>query len=201
MNRMFASAAVLSTSILLSACDTGDLPVAMNGVDGGPTDGASTGSQGGAAGSGGQGGDGASAGVAGSAGGQTGGAAGAGGSGGSAGDAGGGCTGSAPPCFGDNLAMCCGQDPAGRATCQGGLWMCGGAEAPGCNGISCILGSKCDAGGVDAGGCVDLVPVHCFGTDTSKCCGKDPIGFATCECTGWKCGGGPAPGCNGTPCP
>jgi len=51
----------------------------------------------------------------------------------------GGCTGSAPPCFGNNSQGCCGQDPSGLATCQSGTWMCGSAVAPGCNGVSCLF--------------------------------------------------------------
>jgi hypothetical protein len=49
-----------------------------------------------------------------------------------------GCTGTAPNCFGNDVHACCGQDPAGRAICEGGTWMCGGAPAPGCNGSSCL---------------------------------------------------------------
>jgi hypothetical protein len=56
----------------------------------------------------------------------------------------GGCTGTAPLCFGDNANMCCGNDPAGFAVCANGAWMCMGAPAPGCNGVSCL---QPDAGG------------------------------------------------------
>jgi hypothetical protein len=50
----------------------------------------------------------------------------------------GGCPGIAPPlCFGSSSQGCCGQDPAGQATCVAGAWMCGAAPAPGCDGTSC----------------------------------------------------------------
>jgi hypothetical protein len=50
-----------------------------------------------------------------------------------------GCSGTAPNCFGNDVQMCCGQDPAGPASCVGGQWLCGTAPAPGCNGTSCLL--------------------------------------------------------------
>jgi hypothetical protein len=49
------------------------------------------------------------------------------------------CTGQAPLCFGNDVTHCCGNDPAGSASCNGGEWMCGSALAPGCNGSSCLL--------------------------------------------------------------
>lgn len=49
------------------------------------------------------------------------------------------CTGSAPLCFGNDATRCCGNDPAGSATCSNGQWLCGSAPAPGCNGVSCVL--------------------------------------------------------------
>jgi hypothetical protein len=68
--------------------------------------------------------------------------------GGNTGDAGGdgsgGCVGTAPNCFGNDTSMCCGQDPAGTAQCVGGAWKCGSADAPGCNGTSCL--AQQDAG-------------------------------------------------------
>jgi hypothetical protein len=48
------------------------------------------------------------------------------------------CIGTPPNCFGNDVQSCCGQDPSGPATCQGGQWRCGGAVAPGCSGVSCI---------------------------------------------------------------
>jgi hypothetical protein len=48
------------------------------------------------------------------------------------------CAGSAPLCFGNDATRCCGNDPAGRATCSAGHWLCGSAPAPGCNGASCV---------------------------------------------------------------
>ena len=56
---------------------------------------------------------------------------------GAGGDSSTGCTGTAPLCFGNNTANCCGNDPAGQAVCQGGKWTCGGAPAPGCSGDRC----------------------------------------------------------------
>jgi hypothetical protein len=110
------------------------------------------------------------------------------------------CTGTAPLCFGNNLSQCCGQDPAGDATCENGVWMCGGAAAPGCNGNSCL--NPPDAG-TDMpqtdGGCSGTAP-NCFGNDTSQCCGQDPSGQATCENGAWMCGAAAAPGCNGNSC-
>lgn len=55
------------------------------------------------------------------------------------------CTGTAPLCFGADVTMCCGHDPAGSAQCIGGAWKCGSAAAPGCNGQSCT--APADAGG------------------------------------------------------
>jgi|CZKU01.1.fsa_nt_gi hypothetical protein len=49
------------------------------------------------------------------------------------------CTGTAPLCFGNDTSHCCGNDPAGSASCNGGEWMCGSSLAPGCNGTSCLL--------------------------------------------------------------
>ena len=80
---------------------------------------------GGAAGGGGQAGERGNAGQAGA------------GAGGQAGD-GGACSGEAPLCFGSDVSQCCGNDPAGRATCTNGSWLCFGAPAPGCNGESCL---------------------------------------------------------------
>jgi hypothetical protein len=54
------------------------------------------------------------------------------------GDASATCTGSAPLCFGGDVTRCCGNDPAGSATCRAGHWLCGTAPAPGCNGQSCL---------------------------------------------------------------
>jgi hypothetical protein len=48
------------------------------------------------------------------------------------------CTGTRPNCFGNDVQMCCGQDPAGPASCVGGVWRCGTAPAPGCDGTSCF---------------------------------------------------------------
>jgi hypothetical protein len=50
----------------------------------------------------------------------------------------GGCSGTAPNCFGGDITMCCGQDPSGTAQCVDGVWKCGSADAPGCNGTSCL---------------------------------------------------------------
>jgi hypothetical protein len=101
------------------------------------------------------------------------------------------CTGSAPFCYGSDLQSCCGGDPAGNATCQGGQWTCGRAGAPGCNGTSCT--SVTDD-------CIGTAPL-CFGSDTTSCCGQDSAGSASCEGGRWTCGGTAAPGCNGTSCP
>jgi len=60
------------------------------------------------------------------------------GAGGAGGDTNGTCNGTAPFCFGNNTANCCGNDPAGQAVCQGGKWLCFGAAAPGCSGDRCI---------------------------------------------------------------
>jgi len=60
------------------------------------------------------------------------------GPGGAGGETNGTCNGTAPPCFGNNTADCCGNDPAGQAVCQAGKWMCFGAAAPGCSGDRCI---------------------------------------------------------------
>jgi hypothetical protein len=49
------------------------------------------------------------------------------------------CSGTAPLCFGNDTNHCCGNDPAGSASCSGGEWMCGSSLAPGCNGTSCLL--------------------------------------------------------------
>jgi hypothetical protein len=58
--------------------------------------------------------------------------------GGEAGSASTTCSGDAPLCFGNSLQSCCGNDPAGIATCEAGSWICFGVPAPGCNGQSCI---------------------------------------------------------------
>jgi hypothetical protein len=50
----------------------------------------------------------------------------------------GGCTGTAPNCFGSDTQLCCPPDPSGPASCIGGAWRCGTAPAPGCNGTSCF---------------------------------------------------------------
>ena len=120
-------------------------------------------------------------------------------------DTGAGCEGAAPSCFGNDVARCCGNDPAGPATCVAGAWMCGDAPAPGCNGTSCLAfdaGADPDAGADDAGGdtaCEGPFPL-CFGDDVALCCGHDPAGPATCVAGAWMCGDAPAPGCNGTTC-
>jgi hypothetical protein len=49
------------------------------------------------------------------------------------------CSGTRPNCFGSNSSLCCGNDPSGQASCNGGAWMCGAVPAPGCNGTSCLL--------------------------------------------------------------
>jgi hypothetical protein len=65
-----------------------------------------------------------------------------------------------------------------------------------------------DAGAADAGGdaskrigegCAGPT-LLCFGSDATKCCGKDPAGSAVCVGGSWMCGNAPAPGCNGTSC-
>src|ERR1700722_6214104 len=123
--------------------------------------------------------------------------------GGQTGDAGrdghtsGSCAGTAPSCFGGNSSSCCGQDPAGPATCESGKWMCGSAEAPGCNGKSCVL--EGDSGPDSSVSCSGSAP-QCFGDDSTSCCGQDPSGTATCEGGAWKCGSVDAPGCNGKTC-
>jgi hypothetical protein len=46
------------------------------------------------------------------------------------------CTGTAPDCYGDSDKTCCPvplHDPSGIAKCVGTTWMCGAAEAPGCD--------------------------------------------------------------------
>jgi hypothetical protein len=48
-----------------------------------------------------------------------------------------GCEGEPPLCFGNDAQSCCGNDPAGTATCEKGGWYCSGASAPGCNGTQC----------------------------------------------------------------
>jgi hypothetical protein len=127
------------------------------------------------------------------------------GTGGTGGNAdGGSCTGTAPNCFGNDVQGCCGQDPAGQATCQSGQWMCGSAVAPGCNGKSCL--SQLDSGGAmdsqsqdGSSGCTGQAP-NCFGNNQQQCCGQDPAGPATCVGSNWMCGAAGAPGCNGTNC-
>jgi hypothetical protein len=116
----------------------------------------------------------------------------------SGGDTGGslGCMGTAPDCYGTSLQSCCGQDPSGPASCQGGQWMCGGAGAPGCDGRRCVI---VDSGPDSSTACVGSAP-NCFGNDAQGCCGHDPSGVATCQGGQWMCGGAGAPGCNGTPC-
>jgi hypothetical protein len=66
-----------------------------------------------------------------------GGTIGAGGDDSSLGGTGSGCQGQAPLCFGSDVQKCCGNDPAGSATCENGEWSCSGAAAPGCNGTQC----------------------------------------------------------------
>ena len=159
------------------------------------------------------------AGVAGAAAGAAGAMVGSGGSGGAQAA----CAGTAPTCRGTDLSQCCGQDPYGVATCQNGMWMCSlfsatPVPAPGCNGQSCFLqgtagtagtagtGGQSSAGNAGTGGtggstaaCSGSAP-NCFGSDSSKCCGKDPAGQATCKNGAWLCFGAPAPGCNGQSC-
>jgi hypothetical protein len=106
-------------------------------------------------------------------------------------DGSGSCTGQAPNCFGNDLHHCCGQDPAGPATCVNGQWMCGSAGAPGCNGTNCLF--------PDAGVCMGQAP-NCYGNDVTMCCPQDPSGVATCQGNMWMCGSAPAPGCDGTSC-
>jgi hypothetical protein len=48
-----------------------------------------------------------------------------------------GCVGTTPDCFGTDPSACCGKDPLTVATCNGTVWMCGSAAAPGCNGTTC----------------------------------------------------------------
>src|SRR5581483_576216 len=67
-----------------------------------------------------------------------GGTSGDGGSNADAGTGDGGCTGTPPNCFGNDVQTCCGQDPSGPASCVAGAWLCGTAAAPGCNGTSCL---------------------------------------------------------------
>lgn len=102
-------------------CFLGDFPgVPAPGCNGRFDCGRTNGGEGGQAGAGGQAGEGGA---------------------GQAGDGAGGaveCAGQAPNCFGADLQTCCGQDPAGPATCENGQWLCFGVAAPGCNGQSCI---------------------------------------------------------------
>jgi hypothetical protein len=149
MRRAFLVTLFVQSAVIV-ACSAADIPVATN------------------------------AGVSGSSGGV--------GSSGSSGS--GGCSGTAPNCFGSDLQSCCGQDPAGVATCVGSQWKCGTAGAPGCNGMSCLGGG---------GGCIGTPP-NCFGNDLTACCGQDPSGVATCQGGRWMCGSVAAPGCNGTSC-
>jgi hypothetical protein len=106
-----------------------------------------------------------------------------------------GCKGTAPLCFGNNIHLCCGNDPSGSAVCRAGEWKCGTAPAPGCDGTSCLLRDA----GQDSGGCSGKRPL-CFGDDIYMCCGNDPSGFAVCRAGEWMCGSAPAPGCDGTSC-
>jgi hypothetical protein len=101
------------------------------------------------------------------------------------------CTGTPPLCFGNNSSLCCGNDPSGSAACLGGVWMCGSASAPGCNGTSCLQdtsdGQTCaeytshgpaylpSCSGVDAGGCSSGNVC----TATSACCGGGGCRAAT----------------------
>jgi hypothetical protein len=106
---------------------------------------------------------------------------------------GGGCKGTAPSCYGDDLGSCCSQNPTGSATCENGEWMCGPAGAPGCNGASCVESP-------DSGlNCIGTPP-NCYGSDVQSCCSQDPSGPATCEGGQWRCGSAVAPGCSGTSC-
>jgi hypothetical protein len=116
------------------------------------------------------------------------------------------CTGTPPViCNG-----CCGSKYAADQ-CSNGTWAC----QP--RGVACI---QCDAAisdspagdasgdastdgsgdsSTDAATCTGTRP-NCFGNDTSRCCGNDPSGPATCSAGAWTCGTAPAPGCNGTSC-
>jgi hypothetical protein len=87
----------------------------------------------------------------------------------------GGCAGTAPNCFGNDLASCCGQDPSGPATCSGGEWMCGTAVAPGCNGESCSApedgGGPCPATLPADGTACSISQLACeYGTDPALEC-------------------------------
>jgi hypothetical protein len=116
-------------------------------------------------------------------------------------DGGGSCSGTAPLCFGNDVHLCCGNDPEGSAVCRAGQWTCGTAPAPGCNGTSCLAHDAGPAdGSTNNGGCGGSAP-PCFGYDTQICCEKDPVASAVCEAGQWKCASAPAPGCNGTSCP
>lgn len=106
---------------------------------------------------------------------------------------GGGCSGTAPRCYGSDLDTCCSTQPTGNATCENGEWVCGPAGAPGCNGASCVASAD---GGT---GCIGTPP-ECYGNDLQSCCSQDPAGPATCEGGQWRCGGAAAPGCSGTSC-
>jgi hypothetical protein len=103
-------------------------------------------------------------------------------------------------CFGQSSQGCCGQDPEGPATCVGGVWMCGSAPAPGCNGTSCAHpGSDastgfacgpltCDpatqycsetVGGINGPGYnCSAIPTACQLTPTCAC-----INIPACTCT------------------
>lgn len=97
-----------------------------------------------------------------------------------------GCTGTAPSCFGSDVASCCGQDPSGPATCSGGAWMCGGAAAPGCDGTSCLQPQDGGAG------CPVARPTEASACSTSQLAceyGSDPAlecdTIVTCQGGSW----------------
>jgi hypothetical protein len=55
----------------------------------------------------------------------------------------GGCGGTPPDCFGNDINACCGY-PVGHATCQGDSWMCGTSPAPGCSWTTCVFDAGLD---------------------------------------------------------
>jgi hypothetical protein len=98
----------------------------------------------------------------------------------------GGCVGTAPLCFGSDVQMCCGNDPAGSAVCQGGQWTCGGAPAPGCNGTSCLAqdagppldGSSGTDGSMVSDASIDGSGPDCACPASTICVGTRAIGGA-----------------------